>query len=48
MLFRQNIPLKTVQVLLGHSNIAIIAQIHTHVVHEDKQGAAEKIDKLFI
>lgn len=46
-LFERNIPLKTVQILLGHSDISITANIYTHVMPKEKVTAAEKLNDLF-
>jgi integrase len=46
-LFENDVPLKTVQILMGHSNIKITADIYTHVMPEEKIKAVEKINKLF-
>lgn len=46
-LFENEVPLKTVQILMGHSNIKITADIYTHVMPEEKIKAVEKINKLF-
>lgn len=45
-LFEKGVPLKTVQILLGHSNISITANIYTHVMPEEKLKAVDKIDDL--
>jgi len=47
-LFEKGVPLKTVQMLLGHSDISVTANIYTHVMPEKKTDAAEKINDLFI
>jgi len=47
-LFERGVPLKTVQILLGHSDISVTANIYTHVMPEKKIDAAEKINDLFI
>ncbi|MBU3213815.1 tyrosine-type recombinase/integrase [Clostridium estertheticum] len=46
-LFERNTKLKTVSELLGHSNIAITADIYTHVMPKGKNDAAESINDLF-
>ncbi|MHC1681340.1 MAG: tyrosine-type recombinase/integrase [Clostridiaceae bacterium] len=46
-LFERGIPLKTVSVLLGHSNIAITAETYTHVMPKKKIEAAEELNDLF-
>ena len=47
-LFEKEIPLKTVQMLLGHSNINITADIYTHVVQKEKAKAVDKLNELFV
>ncbi|MFT5871146.1 MAG: integrase [Clostridium sp.] len=46
-LFERGVKLKTVSELLGHSNIAITADIYTHVMPKEKNDAADKINDLF-
>lgn len=46
-LFEADVPLKTVQELLGHSDISITANIYTHVMPKQKIAAVEKINSLF-
>lgn len=46
-LFEANVPLKTVQTLLGHSDISITANIYTHVMPKEKIQAADKLNNLF-
>ena len=46
-LFERGVKLKTVSELLGHSNIAIIADIYTHVMPKEKNDAADIINDLF-
>ena len=46
-LFEVNVPLKTVQMLLGHSDISITANIYTHVMPKEKIKAVEKLNNLF-
>lgn len=46
-LFEKNVPLKTVQELLGHSDISITGNIYTHVMPKEKNKAAEKLNDLF-
>jgi integrase len=47
-LFEYGVPLKTVQTLLGHSDLSITADIYTHVMPKEKTTAAEKLNSLFI
>ncbi len=47
-LFERDEPIKTVQMLLGHSDISITSNIYTHVMPEKKINAAEKLNDLFI
>lgn len=47
-LFENDVPLKTVQILLGHSNIKTTADIYTHVMPKEKIKAVEKLNSLFI
>ncbi|RXM57316.1 tyrosine-type recombinase/integrase [Clostridium tetani] len=46
-LFEADVPIKTVQALMGHSDITTTMNIYTHVMPEQKNKAVEKIDKLF-
>lgn len=46
-LFERDVPIKTVQMLLGHSDISITANIYTHVMPKKKIKAAEKLNDLF-
>lgn len=46
-LFEQDVPLKTVSMLLGHSNIAITANTYTHVMPKQKIDAVDKLNYLF-
>ncbi|WP_371414833.1 tyrosine-type recombinase/integrase [Caloramator sp. E03] len=46
-LFEKGVPLKTVQTLLGHSDISITAEIYTHVMPKEKISAVEKLNDLF-
>jgi len=47
-LFEKDVSLKTVQMLLGHSNISITANIYTHVMPEEKSKATDKINDLLV
>jgi len=47
-LFERDVPLKTVQILLGHSDIYITANTYTHVIPREKITAVEKLNDLFI
>ena len=44
--FENNIPLKTISNLLGHSSINITADIYTHVMKQEKQKATDIISVL--
>lgn len=46
-LFESNVPLKTVQILLGHSDISMTANIYTHVMPKEKIKAVENLNSLF-
>lgn len=46
-LFEAGVPIKTVQALLGHSDISTTMNIYTHVMPEQKAQAAESINSLF-
>lgn len=46
-LFESKIPVKTVQVLMGHSDIETTMNIYTHVVEEVKIDAIEKLNMIF-
>ncbi|WP_125153142.1 tyrosine-type recombinase/integrase [Clostridium rectalis] len=46
-LFEKGVSLKTVQILLGHSDISITADIYTHVMPKEKINAVEKLNDLF-
>jgi integrase len=47
MLAKNNVPLKTAQVLMGHSDIKITAEIYAHVQSEDKQRAIATLSSIF-
>ena len=47
-LFENNVPPKTVQALMGHSDISVTMDIYTHVMDDTKIKAVEKIDDIFI
>jgi len=47
-LFENGIPLKTVSILLGHSDIKITANIYTHVMPREKEKAAETLNHLLL
>ncbi len=44
--FENNVPLKTVSILLGHSNIGITADIYTHVLKKEKEKTMDIINVL--
>lgn len=46
-LFEVGVPIKTVQVLMGHSDITTTMNIYTHVMPEQKSKAVNKINELF-
>lgn len=46
-LFEENVPIKTVQALLGHSNINTTMNIYTHVTNNMKNNAIEKLNAIF-
>ncbi len=46
-LFEADVPIKTVQTLLGHSKISTTMDIYTHVMPEKKCQDVEKINDLF-
>ena len=46
-LFENNIPPKTVQALMGHSDISITLNIYTQVMEDVKLEAIEKLNNIF-
>lgn len=46
-LFESNVPIKTVQTLLGHKDIATTMNIYTHVMPEKKTDEVQKLNFLF-
>jgi len=46
-LFEQSIPIKTVQMLLGHANMSITADVYTHVIPRKRENAVEVLNYLF-
>ncbi|WP_195962720.1 tyrosine-type recombinase/integrase [Clostridium tyrobutyricum] len=46
-LFEKDVPIKTVQMLLGHSDISTTSNIYVHVMPEQKIEAVNKINTLF-
>lgn len=46
-LFEQNVPPKTVQALMGHSNITTTLNIYTHVTNEIKAEEVAKLNNTF-
>src|SRR5579863_840871 len=47
VLLAAGVPLKVVSEMLGHSSVAITADIYTHVLPEMQQKVVEKMDDLF-
>lgn len=47
-LFEREVPLKTVSILLGHSDIKITADIYTHVMPSEKIKAVDKLNDIFV
>lgn len=45
-LFEMDVPIKTVQALLGHSDIQTTMNIYTHVMKEKKLEIVDKLDEL--
>ena len=46
-LFENNVPPKTVQALMGHSDISVTMDIYTHVMEDTKLEAVEKLNDIF-
>jgi site-specific recombinase XerD len=40
----QGVPLPVVSRVLGHASVAITAQVYAHMLGEDLESVAEKID----
>jgi len=47
ILAKQNVPLKTASMLMGHSNVAITAKIYTHVDNAELRRGIEKLSVYF-
>ena len=47
ILFENEVPLKTVSKLLGHSSIDITGNTYTHVIPKEKSNAVEKLKYIF-
>ena len=47
-LFEAGIPPKTVQHLMGHSDIETTMNIYTHVMKEQKIEAIDKLNEIFV
>lgn len=47
ILFQNEVPLKTVSKLLGHSSIEMTGNIYTHVIPKEKSNAVEKLKYIF-
>jgi integrase len=47
-LFERDVPLKTVSILLGHSDISITADIYTHVMPKEKEKSVDKLNDIFV
>ena len=45
-LFELGVPIKTVQILMGHSDIATTMNVYTHVMEDSKNEALEKLNTL--
>ncbi|MBV4424562.1 tyrosine-type recombinase/integrase [Clostridium tyrobutyricum] len=46
-LFEKDVPIKTVQILLGHSDISTTSNIYVHIMPKQKIEAVNKINTLF-
>ena len=46
-LFEEGVQVKTVQSLLGHSDINTTMNIYTHVTNDVKNDAVEKLNQIF-
>lgn len=46
-LFENDVPIKTVQALMGHSDIATTMNIYTHVMPEKMTDDVQKLNHLF-
>lgn len=46
-LFEKGVPIKTVQVLMGHKDIQTTMNIYTHVMEDEKNKAIEQINDIF-
>lgn len=46
-LLEKDVPIKTVQILLGHTDISNISNVYVHVMPEQKIKAIDKINSLF-
>ncbi|MHC6180561.1 hypothetical protein ACYUJ6_12010 [Clostridium sp. JNZ X4-2] len=44
--FKNNIPLKTISMLLSHSSIEITANIYTHVVKKEKEKSIDLLSNI--
>ncbi len=48
LLLKIGVPLKVVQEILGHSNFSVTANIYGHVLSEQRDDAANRLDALFL
>lgn len=46
-LFENNVPVKTVQALMGHSDITTTMNIYTHVTPQQMTDEVQKLNKIF-